>query len=768
MNEWNSTPQFEEEVRQSFGVPEIRSEFVDQVYVDLMRRANTRARKSRSFLGLRPAWKVALAILSLMIIGAFVMGPQRVYAAVLQLIGYIPGVGIVDQSVPIRVLAEPVSVTRDGISITVTSAVLTGDRTHIEYRIFGVPGSAYPTREDVVGCTQSEYLRLPDRTRLGHAAGGFQPVPANIDFQPVPANVNEAVLVIPCIFNTLPGTVPENWELPLRFVPAPPNMTVMPVIELSPSPQARSTEAEAMSVSKNSSTATAPLESAVTVQRVIETADGYILVGLTRPQNKTGESSEPAGNFEIRDASGKIVNHTYPEDVSLDVADAGLDGIPWAAQLKAAGLVYPLTISFPMVTVYQPDPSATAEFEFDAGPNPQMGQEYASNQEIQLLGHTLKVVSLTVDSRNGYNFIFQVDPDVSSANVQIEGYTPGGWGGGGKWDGKFNRSLSYAKIPTGKLKVIVSGLTLIGEPVTWQGQWSPAAPRTDLAANPTRQPGLCLTQDTIEQLSPVPATFSRGKALLYEKIDGTENWGLVLYNLDGSGKQVLVPNGNWGALSPNGRQVAYSGTDNAIHIVQVDTQNEQVLLKASGFNIHWSPNGKQLGYIALGNGVVDSVSIASVDGSQARQISDLSYESIIGWSPNGARLYFAAPYTGGAAWKVYAYETSSGTLQEQFTIENGTAKFLNPRLSMDGQWIAYRGRDNSSVYLVHTDGSDMHLLVENAGVVGMAWSLSGWLGISLQKPDSTESQVVLLKPDSCEAYLLPDTLRGELQGLFLP
>ena len=41
------------------------------------------------------------------------------------------------------------------------------------------------------------------------------------DYPAIPADVNEAVLVIPCLANTLPGKAPENWELPLRFVPAP-------------------------------------------------------------------------------------------------------------------------------------------------------------------------------------------------------------------------------------------------------------------------------------------------------------------------------------------------------------------------------------------------------------------------------------------------------------------------------------------------------------------------------------------------------------------
>jgi Tol biopolymer transport system component len=116
---------------------------------------------------------------------------------------------------------------------------------------------------------------------------------------------------------------------------------------------------------------------------------------------------------------------------------------------------------------------------------------------------------------------------------------------------------------------------------------------------------------------------------------------------------------------------------------------------------------------------------------------------------------------------VYTYDFASGMANERFTIENGTPKFLNPKLSPDGDWIAYRGRDNSSLYLVRTDGTDMHLVLDNVGAVGIEWSRSGWLGVSLQKANSDASTIILIKPDSCEAYLLP-ALHGDLEGLSIP
>jgi Tol biopolymer transport system component len=131
-------------------------------------------------------------------------------------------------------------------------------------------------------------------------------------------------------------------------------------------------------------------------------------------------------------------------------------------------------------------------------------------------------------------------------------------------------------------------------------------------------------------------------------------------------------------------------------------------------------------------------------------------------------VYFVAPYTGGAAWKVYSFELARAVAHELFTIENGTPKFLNPKLSPDGKWIAYRGKDSSSLYLVSPDGNDMYLVLDNAGVVGVEWSSAGWLGVSLSDQNSTNSTIVLIKPENCEGYKLPFTVQGDLEGLFIP
>ena len=182
-----------------------------------------------------------------------------------------------------------------------------------------------------------------------------------------------------------------------------------------------------------------------------------------------------------------------------------------------------------------------------------------------------------------------------------------------------------------------------------------------------------------------------------------------------------------GEPSLDGSLVAYSGSDNGIHIVDLASQTEKVLPGAGGFNLHWSPDGNQIAYVGMGDGAIDSVFVINTDGTQVRQILQLELRTGDWPVASSAKLYYTAPYTGGAAWKVYAFDLTSSAEQELFTIENGTPKFLNPKLSPDGKWIAYRGRDNSSIYLVHPDGSAMYLLLHNTSAVGMEWSRSGWL-----------------------------------------
>lgn len=745
MNEQASTPEFEEKIRQSFGVPEIRTEFVDQVYNDIMRRANTKSRNSRHFFGLKPAWTFVLAIISLMIIGILVIGPQRVYAEFRKLFGYIPGVGVVDTSAPIRVLAEPVSITRDGITVSVNQAILTSTETRIAFGVSGVPLSAYPKEEVVSGCIDNPYLLLPDGTKADINA-------------PIPAQFNEATLMIPCIFNTLPGTVPVNWELPIQFIVAPPNLTILPVIDVT----SRVTVTPTMYVSRETTeTLSNFTQVSVSVDKIIETEDGYILLGAVRPHLPEGSWLQITGAALLRDADGKQVNYSIPSDVPpLDDPNIGQGGFAWVMQIKGAGVKFPLTISFSGVVISQVDPQASAKITIDVGTNPQPEQVWEVNQDVQLAGHTFRLISVTATS-DGYSF--QIDPgeNLSGISVQIEGHLANGGGGGG-WQGIFTSSLTYADLPKGKLSVVFSNPLSASPTQTWQAQWQPENAREFTPS--ASDANTCLNANSFQALPLLPTGFD-GKVVLTQM---NPKMQILLAGMDGRHQQVIATDNGRAALTYDATRLAYP-TEEGIVIYDLASGVTTKVSGKFGGNLYWSPDGSQIASVNPGDSF--GIFITRSDGKNSRQLSNLGYELIAGWSPDGSTLYYAIPGSGRNGFLLRAVEVSTGNTRDLFVLENSSRKAPMPAVSPDGKWIAYRASDNSSLYIQGMDGSPARLVLENpatAAITGIAWEKgSQFLGLSLITPELPDGEIIIIAPDSCEIYRLPG-LSGELDGVFIP
>lgn len=699
----------------------------------------------------------ALIVMALLIAVLAVVGPDKALAALRGLLGYIPGIGLVDETAGLRVLAAPVALEQDGITVTIGQAVLDSEQAVIVYQADGIPAGAYPRQEGAPFCNLNPELRLPDGAVLqivgGQGGGWASGYEWRLVYPAIPPEVNEATLFIPCLFDTPPGAAPENWKLTLYFIPAPPDMTVVPVLELTPPPEAATAEEGGAA--------------GLYLERVIELEESYILAGTFRQGEGLpgavvlGMSSWP----EITVADGQPWPFDVPSDLELPAHEMGV--IPWAYQVPK-GFTTPLTLTFEAVDVEFP---AEATFQLDAGGDPQAGQEWALDQELQVAGHTTRLVS-AVRLENGYEFRFTSDPSVSGLSVVDEGNAPlGGFGGGS--EGEFTVGFEYAPpVPAGVLKFRITGL-LARQAGPWTLTWEPPGGVEPVAA--TLIPQACLTLDrwlqAAENPTPPPEALA-GRLIAYGRIrdDGQplspENAGVYVVDLEGGERQVLGP-GTWPSLSPDGARAAYSWTD-GLHVADLASGEDNFLPGTTGgdYNPRWSPDGSQIAFVRT-----DDLNLYVVDADNGpgpqRVTEGPEYELLVGWLPDGQTLSYAFP--GPEGMHLRFLDRSTGAVRDGFVFDS---KGASAAISPDGGTIAFvgrvPGRMGYGLYLARLDGSDRRLIaqLDDWGISDPVWSPDGaWLIASIANADVLKPEVVpaLINLETCQAIPLPG-IEGYVQG----
>jgi hypothetical protein len=342
----------------------------------------------------RPVVAILIAFLILLALSGVAYALGRAF-------GYIPGVGVVELNTPLRVLAEPVTVQKQGISVTVSEVVADSTRTFLSYRADGIP----PTENELPTCLSLPEMRLPDGSKL-ETTGGGEGIPvmrngnsmyyqAEYVYSPIPVGVNKVTFVLSCILPK--DTGPQNWEIPLDLVSAPAGYAT-PVIEMP------------------TITESAENKSGLHLERALELADSYILIGkFTDAGDLPGPlsiSTDSDAEYlpHIEDANGNPVSFKVRQDIrpdpDWDVA------YYWAYEISKP-VAAPLKITVDRVNIRKHN---TAQIQFDAGDHPQINQEWDLNLPVKLGASEFIVDSVTFLG-NGYTF------NLSSENLP-EGVTP--------------------------------------------------------------------------------------------------------------------------------------------------------------------------------------------------------------------------------------------------------------------------------------------------------------------------------------------------------
>lgn len=176
----------------------------------------------------------ALGLLLTVAVALAAVGPQRVWADLQRLLGYVPGVGFVNLE-DTRVLMAPVEVTRNGVTLRVEQVLAQPDRTVVVIRSQGLPpeDQLWPHGAREHGDFQAR-LRLPDDSTLTSGTWTLRLGGGTLAFPSLSDRVYRFVLELPRLPLVPANAAPEGWAVPLSLRPA----TGELVAELFPQPYA--------------------------------------------------------------------------------------------------------------------------------------------------------------------------------------------------------------------------------------------------------------------------------------------------------------------------------------------------------------------------------------------------------------------------------------------------------------------------------------------------------------------------------------------------
>lgn len=211
---------FESSLRNYFAAPAPESQFVDLLEVNLAAEASLmQTSRRRSW---KPRVVLAFAALILALVSTIgIIGPERVWAAVRGLLGYVPGIGIVPVSADAMVLVEPIEYTHDGVTLRVEQLLANSDNTLLTYRLSGMP------TDEIV---HRAYLEITPGQNLYSKEGSFDSVCRGPDCPPIwnyrgiqkfyelPKGTNQLTLVWKR-YSPNQLDVTQEWRIPIQLKP---------------------------------------------------------------------------------------------------------------------------------------------------------------------------------------------------------------------------------------------------------------------------------------------------------------------------------------------------------------------------------------------------------------------------------------------------------------------------------------------------------------------------------------------------------------------
>jgi hypothetical protein len=675
--------------------------------------------------------KTLITTLTLIVVGVAILASvPSVVQAVKNLLGFIPGVGFVEQTIPLRILEKPVETNIDGTIITVSQAVTDSDHLRLFYQVENIPVVDTATAQQSDVCQTLPQLQLTDGTVLEARtiSGNFwgSGYSRQLEFAALPVEENSAILELPCLEGSLSNDGIKDFKIALSFVNAPADMKVYPIVDL-PTPTAEINPKAVDSIADHIT---------LVVDKYVKTDDRLILMGaLSSDSQEVGLSLVESTDIHLVDAAGQKVVISEDDTLPDPEKARSLQLMPLTYKTDGPFAVGEATLVIDQMWIER---SSDVSFSFDPGLNPKPGQIWMLNKTLIVGGHAITITDVTKDMfGEGLMFNYETEDDVTNVSLMDLDHPLLGGGGGGS-----NSGFTYRDgFPGGTITIT---LTSYSERIV--GPWKamvdlPAL--TDESA-PTPLPEACLTQSSwTSALKSGNSNFPEGLGghlILMNTLPPDNYYHVMGVEIPGD-KPIDLGLGEAGSLSPDQKTLIYSTNDGLV-ILDMSSSETHLVPGTSRRDrgVLWSPDGSQIAFSKgpasglIGAPGVYELMIMNADGSdQHKLLEDNGTNMAQAWMPDGKALIFTTMKADGVLVQSINIETGLVSLLTQVNYQNAGIA-----VSPNGTQIAYEAMlpgERYGIYIANLDGSDARLIANADPIVVTVpqWSLDGkWLIMSVQ------------------------------------
>jgi hypothetical protein len=455
-----------------------------------------------------------MALVMLLLIALlFAIGPTEALAQIQVFFGYVPGVGVVETESSLYQLAEPISDTREGITLTITSAYISADQALITFTTPYLPDELLPEKFGDPACHEQASLLFSDGSVIQNrrSQGGIQAdgsIEQNLIFIDPPGekDFSQATLILPCIDRLAEGKGPLDWHFNLAFTPAPEELDIFPVsvsdldqpVELEPEVRETLGLDEDNGAEEEALTAMfvdGERQEEMTLLGVADKGDSYWVTWaypmphdpdiqmngflLMTPFNTVlydaNGVEQPQADLERRNELWEYQNSLIDQLPKEDQRQ--YTGIIYTYPIPKTGFAFPAYIKLNALERSFPEKEAFAEIQFDGTAVQNSEGPVPIHQKIQIGDIEFELVSIEKSEYSGYTFNFDgTEGEVVNCRIELINH-PTNFAGQSSLNADdpfhFYQSLNYSTSPTGNLTVRIDLPAVLGDLITLVGTWSP-------------------------------------------------------------------------------------------------------------------------------------------------------------------------------------------------------------------------------------------------------------------------------------------------------